>query len=129
MSAIDPINKIIAPFLVHGLCRDEAEVLQMLAQDYVQRQIKRYADRVESFRAFYQTAVEQFAQQVAALCRDSEPIPALGHLDVPEQIMQAEDDLGFATCFHGLKRFSKLPRKLRRFKSLIAMPLTRTIFS
>ena len=34
-----------------------------------------------------------------------------------------------ATFFHGLKRFSKLPRKLRRFKSLIAMPLTRTIFS
>ena len=53
MSTADPINKIIAPFLVHGLCRDEAEVLQMLAQDYVQRQIKRYAERVEYFRAFY----------------------------------------------------------------------------
>ena len=93
MSNGDSIHKIIAPFLVHGLCRDEAEALQMLAQDYVQRQIKRYADRVESFRVFYQTAVAPFAQQVAALCRDSEPIPALGHLDVPEQIMRAEDDL------------------------------------
>jgi hypothetical protein len=93
MSAADPINKIIAPFLVHGLCRDEAEVLQMLAQDYVQRQIKRYAERVEYFRAFYQTTMEQFALQVAALCRDNEPILALDHMNVPEQIMQAEDDL------------------------------------
>ena len=93
MSTSDSINKIITPFLVHGLCRDEAEVLQMLAQDYVQRQIKRYAERVEYFRAFYQTTVEQFALQVAALCRDNEPISALGHLDIPEQIMQAEDDL------------------------------------
>ena len=93
MSEADPINKIIAPFLVHGLCRDEAEVLQMLAQDYVQRQVKRYAERVEYFRAFYQTTMEQFALQVAALCRDNEPIPALGHLAIPEQIMQAEDDL------------------------------------
>jgi hypothetical protein len=93
MSAADPINKIIAPFLVHGLCRDEAEVLQMLAQDYVQRQIKRYAERVEYFRTFYQTTMEQFALQVAVLCRDNEPIPALGHLAIPEQIMQTEDDL------------------------------------
>ena len=30
---------------------------------------------------------------MAALCRDHEPIPALGHLAIPEQIMQAEDDL------------------------------------
>jgi hypothetical protein len=92
MSEADPINKIIAPFLVHGLCRDEAEVLQMLAQDSVQRQIKRYAERVEYFRAFYQTTVALFARQVVALCRDSELIPALGHLDIPEQLMQAEDD-------------------------------------
>lgn len=93
MSNIDPINKIIAPFVAHGLCRDEAEALQMLAKDYVQRQIKRYAEKVEYFRAFYQTTVEQFARQVVALCQDSELIPALSHLDVPEQIMQAEDDL------------------------------------
>jgi hypothetical protein len=82
-----------APFLVPGLCRNEAEVLQILAQDYVQRQIKRYAERVEYFRAFYQTTMEQFALQVVALCRDNELIPALGHLNVPEQIMQVEDDL------------------------------------
>src|SRR5437016_1260370 len=93
MSNLDAINKIIAPFLVHGLCRDEAEVLQMLAKDYVQRQVKRYAERVESFRVFYQTPVDQFAQQVVALCRDGETIPALGHLDVAGQIMRAEDDL------------------------------------
>jgi hypothetical protein len=93
MSVADPINKIIAPFLVYGLCRDEAEVLQLLAQDYVQRQIRRYAERVESFRTFYQTTVEQFALQVAALCRDHKPISALGHLAIPEQIMQAGDDL------------------------------------
>jgi hypothetical protein len=77
---------------VYGLCKDEAEVLQMLAQDYVQRQIKRYAERVEYFRAFYQTTMEQFALQVVALCREHELIPASGHLNVPEQIMQAEDD-------------------------------------
>jgi hypothetical protein len=65
----------------------------MLAQDYVQRQIKRYAERVEYFCAFYQTTMEQFALQVVALCHDTEPIPALDHLTVPEQIMQAEDDL------------------------------------
>ena len=93
LSNLDSINKIIAPFLVHGLCRDEAEVLQMLAKDYVQRQVKLYTERVESFRAFYQIPVAQFAQQVAALCRDGESIPALSYLDVPEQIMQAEDDL------------------------------------
>jgi hypothetical protein len=84
MSAADPINKIIAPFLVHGLCRDEAEVLQMLVQDYVQRQIKRSAERAEYFRAFYQTTMEQYALQVVALCRDNEMIPALSHLNVPE---------------------------------------------
>jgi hypothetical protein len=93
MSKAESINKIIAPFLVHGLCRDEAEVIQMLAQDYVQRQIKRYAERVEYFHAFYQTTVEQFALQVVALCRDHAPIPALSHLAIPAQIMQAEDDL------------------------------------
>jgi hypothetical protein len=93
MSNLDSINKIIAPFLVHGLCRDEAEVLQILAKDYVQRQVQRYAERVESFRVFYQTPVDQFAQQVVVLCRDGLAIPALGHLDVPEQIMRAEDDL------------------------------------
>jgi hypothetical protein len=37
--------------------------------------------------------MEQFALQVAALCRDNEPISALGHLAISEQIMQAEDDL------------------------------------
>ena len=94
MSKSDPVNKIMAPFLVHGLCGDEAEVLQMLAQAYVQRQIKRYAEeRAEYFRAFYQTPGEQFALLVAALCRDHKPIPALSHLAIPEQIMQAEDDL------------------------------------
>jgi hypothetical protein len=61
--------------------------------DYVQRQISRYRERVEHFRSFYQTSVEQFAQQVAALCRSGKQIPALGYLDKHEQIMQAEDDL------------------------------------
>jgi hypothetical protein len=93
MSERDPIKKIIAPFLIHGICRDEAEVLHMLAKDYVQRQVRRYAERAQHFRALYQTSVEHFAQQVAGLCQGGELIPALSRLDRPEQIMQAEDDL------------------------------------
>ena len=57
MSEADPLNKIIAPFLVHGLCRDKAEILQMLAQDYVQRQICPMLPRLEAllqiFPAFH----------------------------------------------------------------------------
>ena len=93
MSERDPLKKIIAPFIIHGICRDEAEVLHMLAKDYVQRQVRRYAERVEHFRALYQTSVEHFAQQVAGLCQGCELIPALSHLNRSEQIMQAEDDL------------------------------------
>jgi hypothetical protein len=93
MSEAKAIKKILAPFLLHGICKDEAEALKMLAQDYVQRQVKRYHERAEHFRAFYQTSVEQFAKQVAALCQGVEPIPALGHLERHQQIMQAEDDL------------------------------------
>lgn len=93
MSTTDPLKQIIAPFLVHGICKDEAEALQMVARDYVQRQVQRYDERVEHFRALYRTSVEQFATQVAALCQGKEPIPVLGHLDRQEQIVQAEDDL------------------------------------
>ena len=93
MSEVDPVRKIIAPFLIHGICKNEAEALQMLARDYVQRQLRRYAERAEHFRSFYQTSVERFAQDVAALCEGSAQVPALGHLNRHEQIMQAEDDL------------------------------------
>lgn len=93
MQQEDPVKKIIAPFVIHGICKDEAEALRMLATDYVQRQVRRYAERVEHFRSLYQTSVEQFAQQVAALCEGAMQIPALDHLDRHEQIMQAEDDL------------------------------------
>ena len=89
----DPVKKIIAPFVIHGICRDETEALQMLAKDYVQRQVRRYTERVEHFRSLYQISIEQFAQQVAALCKGTVQIPALDHLDRHEQIMQAEDDL------------------------------------
>ncbi len=93
MSKADPIKKIIAPFVAHGICKDEAEALKMLAQDYVQRQIRRYEERVDHSRSFYQTSVEQFAKQVTALCQGVEQIPALSHLDRREQIVRAEDDL------------------------------------
>ncbi len=93
MSEMDPVKKILAPFLIHGICKNEAEALRMLAKDYVQRQVGRYDERVQQFRAFYQTSVEQFAQQVAVLCQGSAQIPALGHLDRQEQIVRAEDDL------------------------------------
>ena len=39
MSDVDAVKKIIAPFLTHGICKDEAEALKMLAKDYVQRQV------------------------------------------------------------------------------------------
>ena len=92
MSA-DAVKRIIDPFLAHGICRDEAEALKMLATDYVQRQIGKYQERVEHFRAFYQTTVEKFAEQVAALCQGIETIPALGDQNTQQQILQAEDDL------------------------------------
>ena len=66
MSERDPIQKIIAPFLIGGICQDEAEALQMLAMDDVQRQVRRDAERVEHFRAFDQTSMEEFAQHVTA---------------------------------------------------------------
>jgi hypothetical protein len=93
MSKRDPVKAILAPFLVHGLCKNEAEALQMLAKDYVQRQVRRYGERVEHFHAFYQTSVQQFAQQVTALCQGVGQISALSHLDRQEQIVRAEDDL------------------------------------
>jgi hypothetical protein len=89
----DPVKKIIAPFVLHGICKDEAEALRMLAKDYVQRQMRCYTERVEHFRSLYQTSVEQFAQQVADLCKGTIQIPVLDHLARHEQIMQAEDDL------------------------------------
>ena len=87
------VKKIIDPFLTHGICKDEAEALKMLAKDYVQRQVGRYRERVEHFRSFYQFSVQEFAKQVAALCQGCETIPALGHLSKQQQVLQAEDDL------------------------------------
>ena len=93
MSEKDPVKAILAPFLVHGLCKNEAEALQMLAKDYVQRQVRHYGERVAQFHAFYQTSVAQFAQQVTTLCQGVGQIPALSYLDRQEQIVRAEDDL------------------------------------
>ncbi len=92
MSA-DAVKRIIDPFLIHGICKDEAEALKMLAEDYVQRQVGKYQERVKHFRSFYQMSVEAFAKQVATLCQGYEEIPALGHLSKQQQILQAEDDL------------------------------------
>jgi hypothetical protein len=92
MSA-DMVKKIIDPFLAHGICKDEAEALKMLAKDYVQRQVSRYRERVEHFRSFYQMSVEEFAKKVTALCQGFETIPALSHLSKEQQVLQAEDDL------------------------------------
>ena len=92
MSA-DAVKRIIEPFLAHGICKDEAEALNMLAQDYVQRQVGKYRQRVEHFRAFYQTSAAEFAKQTAELCQGSGDIIPLGHLSKQQQILQAEDDL------------------------------------
>ncbi len=92
MSA-ETVKRIIEPFLTHGICKDETEALKMLAQDYVQRQVGKYRQRVEHFRAFYQTSVAEFAKQTAELCQGSAEILPLGHLSKQQQILQAEDDL------------------------------------
>jgi hypothetical protein len=92
MSA-DDVKRIINPFLAHGICKDEAEALKMLAKDYVQRQVSKYQERVEYFRSFYQTSVEEFTKQVATLCQRYEEIPSLSHLNTQRQILQTEDDL------------------------------------
>src|SRR3989338_235960 len=93
MIELDAVKKIVAPFLTHGICKDEAEALKMLAEDYVQRQVRRYEERAEHFRSFYRTSVEQFAEQVAALCQGSGRVSALANLDRQQQIVRAEDDL------------------------------------
>lgn len=93
MNEVDAVKKIITPFLTHGICKDEAEALKMLAKDYVQRQVSRYQERTDYFRSFYHTSAEEFAKQVAALCQGFEEIPALGHLNRQQQILRAEDDL------------------------------------
>jgi len=51
MSGLEAVKKIVAPFLAHGICKDEAEALKMLAEDYVQRQVRRYEERAEHFRS------------------------------------------------------------------------------
>jgi len=93
MSEVEAVKKIIGPFLTHGICKDEAEALKMLAKDYVQRQVNRYQQRVEHFRSYYHASVEEFAKQVAALCQGFEGISALGQLNKQQQVLQAEDDL------------------------------------
>jgi hypothetical protein len=93
MNEFDAIKKVIAPLLIHGICQNEMEALQMLAKDYTQRQVKRYEERVEHFRAVYRTSVEEFAKQVAALCQGGGQLSVLSHLDRREQIVRAEDDL------------------------------------
>jgi hypothetical protein len=90
---VDPLKKIIDPFLTHGICKDETEAVKMLAQDYAHRQRSKYQDRVNHFCAFYQTSLNQFADQVTALSQENGEIPALVHLSRQQQILQAEDDL------------------------------------
>lgn len=93
MSGLEAVKKIVAPFLTHGICKDEDEALKMLADDYVKRQVGRYQERAAHFRSFYQISVEEFAKQVAALCEGSGRISALDRLDRQQQIVRAEDDL------------------------------------
>jgi hypothetical protein len=81
MTEFEVIKKIVAPFLVHGVCGSEAEAVRQHAQDFAQRQVRKYADRIEHFRSYYQTSVAQFAQQVAALCEGHGQIAALHHLE------------------------------------------------
>ncbi len=93
MRGPEAVKKIVAPFLTHGICKDEAEALKMLADDYVKRHVGRYQERAEYFRSFYRTSVEEFAKQVAALCQGSGRVSALANLDRQQQIVRAEDDL------------------------------------
>ncbi len=93
MTGRDALGKIIAPFLTHGIYKDEAEVLEALARDYVRRHIDRYAARAAQFRSLYGTAVDRFGERVRALCAGTGDIAALADLPRPEQIVRAEDDL------------------------------------
>lgn len=90
---VDAVKRIINPFLTHGICKDEAEALRMLADDYVRRQVSRYQERVEYFRSFYEMSVEEFAKRVAELCQGIAVISALSHLNEQQQVLRAEDDL------------------------------------
>lgn len=93
MTERDAVSNIITPFLVHGICKTEDEALGMLARDYARRQVNHYAERIARFRSVYQMSVQQFADQIRALCSGGGSIPALAHLDTAAQIIQAEDDL------------------------------------
>ena len=52
----------------------------MLAMDDVQQQVRRDAEGIEPFGAFYQTSMEEFAQQVTAICQGLGRILAVDHL-------------------------------------------------
>ena len=93
MSERDVVKTIVTPFLVHGICKTEAEALGMLARDYARRKVSRYTERVAHFRCVYHTSLDQFADQVRALCGGRGQIAALAHLAEAAQIAQAEDDL------------------------------------
>jgi hypothetical protein len=93
MKISETIKKITTPFVTHGICRSDEEVLQRMAEDYAGRQIERYRERIERLKSTYQMDLDAFAVAVQALCDGSGEILALQDLPHTQQIMQAEDDL------------------------------------
>lgn len=93
MEIPDALKRITTPFITHGIYRSEEEVLQRLADEYVERKIEHYREQVERLKSTYQMDLHEFATTVQALCAGGGQLPALEHLSRAQQIMRAEDEL------------------------------------
>jgi hypothetical protein len=114
MKIPEAIQKITAPFITHGICQSDEEVLLRVAEDYVGRQIEHYRERVERLKGTYQMELDEFAATVQALCAGSGQVPALQHLTHAQQIMRAEDDLEeWQAAEDHLKRWQAIEAELR----------------
>ena len=114
MKISEAIKKITTPFITHGIYRSDEEVLQRMAEDYVERQIEHYRERVERLKSTYHMELDKFAAAVQALCAGRGQIPALQHLTRAQQIMRAEDDLEeWQAAEDHLKRWQTIEAELR----------------
>ncbi|MCS6803534.1 MAG: hypothetical protein RMM98_16920 [Acidobacteriota bacterium] len=114
MKSLDVIRKITAPFITHGIYRSDEEVLQCLAEDYVERQVEHYRERIERLRNTYQMDLGAFTVAVQALYAGSGQILALQHLPRAQQLMRAEDDLEeWQAAEEHLKRWQAIQAELR----------------
>jgi hypothetical protein len=107
------VKKITAPFVTHGIFNSDEEVLHHLARDYVLRQVGRYRKRIKQLKATYRVSLDEFEEQVHALCAEGKQIPALAELELHQQVMQAEDDLEeWQAAEHLLSRWLSIQAEL-----------------